>query len=89
MNAQRTAEVGFGMVFRFELIRGKEFWIVLLCVCRNGHRIQSDEGIVYNAQLREFPHRLHDALQFPIVQFFEETVIFQYDGRDSMILKPQ
>ena len=76
MNAQSAVWVSFGMVFRFELILGKGFWIVLLCVCRNGGGVQADKGSVHNAQVVEFFHlSRHDLLQFSVVQLFEETVI--------------
>ncbi len=76
MNAQSAVRVGFGMVLWLELIFGKGFWIVLFCVCGNGCRVQTDEGSVYNAQLIELFHLLrHNFLQFPVVQFFEETII--------------
>ena len=42
MNARRTVRIGFGMVFWFELIFGKGFWIVLRCVCRNRGLIQAN-----------------------------------------------
>ena len=76
MNAQSTIRVGFGMVFRFELVCGKGFRIVLLCVGCNGGRVQTDKGCVHNAQVVELFHLLcHDFLQVLIVQPFEKTVI--------------
>ncbi len=76
MNTQSAVRVGFGMVLRLELIRGKGFWIVLLCVRRNGSRVQADKGSVHNAQLVQLFHLMcHDFFQFPVVQFLEKTVI--------------
>ncbi len=76
MNAQSAVRVGFGMVLWLELIRGKGFWIVLLCVRRNGGRVQTDERSVHNAQLVQFFHLpRHDFFQFPVVQLLEETLV--------------
>ena len=73
MNAQSTIRVGFGMVFRFELVSGKGFRIVLLRVGGNGSSVQADKGCVHNARLIEFLHLLrHDFLQLPVVQFFRK-----------------
>lgn len=76
MDAQSAVRVGFGVVLRVELVLSKGLWIVLLRVCRDGCRVQTDEGSIHDAQLVELLHLLcHDAFQFPVVQFFEETVI--------------
>ena len=76
MNAQSTIRVGLGMVFWFELILGKGFGIVLLCVCRNRDGIQTDKGRVHNAQLVKLLYLLrHDVFQFSIVQLLQKTLI--------------
>ncbi len=76
MNAQGAVRVSFEMVLWLELILGKGFWIVLLCIRSNGRRVQTNERSVHNAQFVQLFHLLrHNFLQFPIVYFFEKTVI--------------
>lgn len=76
MNAQGAIWVGFGMVFRLELVSGKGFRVVLLRVRCNGGRVQADKGSVHNSKLIELFHLLcHDFLQVPIVQLLKKTVI--------------
>ena len=53
MDAQSAVRVGFGVVLRVELVLSKGLWIVLLRVCRDGCRVQTDEGSIHDAQLVE------------------------------------
>lgn len=44
VDAERTIRSAFRLVFLGELVFRKGFRIVLLCVCHDRSRIQSDEG---------------------------------------------
>lgn len=76
MNTKGAIRVGFGRVFRFELVSSKGFRIVLLRVGGNRGSVQANKRCVHNAQLIELLHLLrHDFLQVPVVHFFQEAVI--------------